>query len=108
MIDYLGYFTLNFIIELLLACLCLPTCKFRRLLIVILTLNLVTHPALCFLLSHAYTDFWPKFLGGEALVFIVEIHLGLLLLGRYVASKARIIMTVLACNLFSFAFTFII
>lgn len=108
MISYFAYFTLNFVLELFVACFCLPNFRFRRLATVLLLLNLATHPALWFVLCHAYNHYWSALLIGEVLVFIVEALLGLQLLDRALASKARILFTVAACNLFSFAFTFII
>jgi hypothetical protein len=106
--SYPGYFALNYVLELLMARLCLPSCGFRRLATVVLILNLVTHPILWLVLSQAFDDYWLKLLVGEVLVFTVEIILGLFLLRRHVASKARIAWTVFACNLFSFSFTFIV
>lgn len=108
MIDYLGYFTLNYALELLVARLCLPACRPKRLVAVMLILNLATHPVLWFTLSQAFDDYWSKLFIGEALVFVVEAILGVLLLGGTAIPRFRIILTILACNLFSFAFTFIV
>lgn len=105
---YLGYFTLNYILELVVARLCLPSCGWMRLVTVMLILNLVTHPLLWLIVSLSFSDYWSKLLLGEVLAFAVEALLGLLFLGRQIASKKRIILTILACNLFSFMFTFIV
>ena len=108
MIGYLGYFTLNYVLELFVARLCLPTLELKRLATVVLILNLATHPLLWIFLSQAFSDYWLKLFVGEVLVFGVEAALGVLLLVKSGIAKTRIVLTVIACNLFSFSFTFIV
>ena len=107
MLSYLAYFSLNYVLELVVARLCLPGCGLRRVATVVLFLNLVTHPLLWFVVSRAYTDYWRKLLVGEVLVFAVEVFLGVLLLRKDVAAKGRIVFAVVAANSLSFACTFI-
>ena len=108
MISYLGYFGLNYSVELLVARLGLPACGLKRLVTAIFVLNLATHPLLWFLLGQEFNAYWTKLLVGEVLVCIVEASLGLLLFAATGATTKRIILTVLASNLLSFSFTFIV
>lgn len=108
MISYLAYFLLNYALELGVARGCLPTYGWQRLAWVFLILNLVTHPLLWFFLNQAFVDYWTRLMEAEVLVFGVEAVLAVLLLKSVAVAKSRIILTVIAANLLSFSFTFII
>ena len=108
MIRYLAYFLLNYTLELAVARGCLPTYGLKRLAGVFLILNLVTHPLLWFFLNRAFVDYWPRLMVAEVLVFGVEAVLALWLLKSAAVAKSRLILTVIAANLLSFSFTFLV
>jgi hypothetical protein len=108
MLHYLGCFFLTVALELAVVWLMLRPCSVRRLALVVLLLNGVTHPILWVVVGQQFDHYWSSLLVGEVAVFAVETGLGLILFSKLGVPKARAVLVVLAANLLSFSFTFVV
>ena len=100
-------FFLNLTVEALVLLVGIGVRHWKRILPMALLLNLATHPLFWFLFPQLPGPWLEKMIIGEALVFVTEMTLAILLF-RSQFSRVRVLAVVFCANLVTFLMTFIV